>query len=147
MKSLATTLLFSALLCGQTPPTSGVVPGTPAPPVQAPPTVAAPVTPETVVAEVAGKKWTAAEVDKLFAGLPAQMQQSAHMQPARALTQILMLQHMAEEAEKAGLDKRAPWKDTLEFQRMTILYQAEINDYKDKIQISPEDQDKTYKAN
>ena len=90
---------------------------------------------------------TEAEVDKLFTGLPPQMQQSAHMQPARALTMLLMLRYLADEAEKAGIDKQAPWKDTLEFQRMTVLYQAEMNEYKDKIQISQEDQDKTYKAN
>ncbi len=150
MKSLATTLLFSALLWGQTAPPAPVVPGTPAPPVQAAPEAPAPappVTPETIVAEVGGKKMTAAEVDKLFEGLPPQMQQSVHMQPARALTTVLMLRYLAEEAEKAGLDKQPPWKDSLEFQRMTILYQAEMNDYKDKIQISPEDQDKTYKEN
>jgi peptidyl-prolyl cis-trans isomerase C len=148
MKSLATTLLFSTFLCGQTTPP--VAPGTPAPPVQAAPQEAppsAPVTPDTVVAEVGGKKLTAAEVDKLFAGLPPQMQQSARMQPEKAVTTVLMLRYMAEEAEKANLDKQAPWKDSLEFQRMTILYQAEMNDYKDKIQVSAEDQDKTYKEN
>src|ERR1700733_14049822 len=105
MKSLATTLLFSGLLCGQaTPP---VAPGTPAPPVQAPPPETpppAPVTPDTVVAEVGGKKLTAAEVDKLFAGLPPQMQQSARMQPEKAVTTVLMLRYMAEEAVKANLD-------------------------------------------
>jgi peptidyl-prolyl cis-trans isomerase C len=152
MKSLATTVLFSAFLCGQTPPPSGVAPGTLAPPVQAAPpqetpAPVAPVTPDTVVAEVGGKKMTAAEVDQIFAGLPQQFQQSARLQPDKALMQMLMFRYMAEEAEKANLDKRAPWKDTLEFQRMTVLYQAEINDYKDKIQISPEDQEKAYKEN
>src|SRR5258708_15121998 len=150
MKSLATTLLFSAFLYGQTAPPAGVAPGTPAPPVQAVPETAAPsapVTPDTVVAEVGGKKMTAAEVDKLFEGLPPQMQQSARMQPAKAVTTVFMLRYMAEEAEKAGLDKQPPWKDSLEFQRMTILYQAEMNDHKDKIQISQEDQDKSYKEN
>lgn len=150
MKSLAFSALFALVLCGQTPPPSGVAPGTPAPPQSAAPQPeaappAAPITPETVVAEADGKKLTAAEIDQLFATLPAQYQQSARMQPDRALTQLLMFKYMAAEAEKANIDKRPPWKDTLEFQRMTILYQAEINDYKDKIQISPEDQDKLYK--
>ena len=58
-----------------------------------------------------------------------------------------MFRYMADEAEKANLDKRAPWKDTIEFQRMQILSQAEVNDYKDKVQISVEDQEKEYKEN
>jgi hypothetical protein len=147
MKYLATSVLFSIFLCGQTPAPS-VAPGTPAPPVQAPPPQAAPpapITPDTVVAEMPdGKKLTAGDVDSIFAALPAQMQQAARMQPEKAVSQILMLQFLAEEAEKANLDKQAPWKDTLEYQRKLILYQAEINAYKDKIQVSREDQDKEY---
>src|SRR5579864_4643065 len=149
MKSCVFTILFSALVCGQTPPPQPVVPGTPAPPVQAAPpeTPPAPITPETVVAEVDGKKITAQEVDQIFAGLPPQFQQSARMQPDRALAQIFMLRYLAEEAEKANLDKQRPLKENLEFQRMTLLYQAEINDYKNKIAISDEDQKKLYEAN
>jgi peptidyl-prolyl cis-trans isomerase C len=150
MKYLATSLLFSVILCGQTPPPS-VAPGTPAPPVQAPPPQAAPpapITPDTVVGELPdGKKLTASDIDHLFAGLPPQMQQAARMQPERAVSQILMLRFLAEEAEKANLDKREPWKDSLEYQRMNILFQAEINDFKDKIQVTNEDQDKQYREN
>jgi peptidyl-prolyl cis-trans isomerase C len=152
MKSLAITLLFSAFLCAQTPEPP-VAPGTPAPrlPAQAPPAEAAPpappVTPETVVAEVDGKKYTAAEVDQLFATLPAQYQQSARLQPANSLTQIFLFRFMAEEAEKANLDKQSPWKDTIEFQRLTVLYQAEINHVKNTVVISDEDQQKSYKEN
>ena len=94
MKFLATSVLFSVFLCGQTPPPPTVAPGTPAPPVQAPPPEApppaAPVTPDTVVAEVGDKKLTAAEVDHLFAGLPPQIQQRARMQPDKVLTQLLI---------------------------------------------------------
>ena len=149
MKYLATALLFSVLLRGQTPPPS-VAPGTPAPTVQAAPPETpppAPVTPETVVAEVGDKKLTAAEVDQIFAGLPTQYQQNAKMNPARTLMQILMFRYLADEAEKANLDKRPDLKASLEFQRMAILYQAEINDYKDKIPVSREDQDKMYQEN
>jgi peptidyl-prolyl cis-trans isomerase C len=148
MKYLAIAILFSVFLCGQTPPS--VAPGTPAPPVQAPPQETpppAPVTPATVVAEVGDKKLTAGEVDQLFAGLPPQYQQNARMNPARTLMQILMFRYLADEAEKANLDKRPDLKATLEFQRMAILYQAEINEYKDKIPVSREDQDKMYQEN
>jgi peptidyl-prolyl cis-trans isomerase C len=150
MKFLATSILFSVFVCGQTPPPA-VAPGTPAPPIQAPPpetaAPAAPITPDTVVGEVGDKKLTAADVDKIFAGLPPQYQQQARLNPAKMLSQLLLFKYIAEEAEKANLDKRAPWKDTLEFQRMSILGQAMINDYKDKIQISAADQEKLYKEN
>ncbi|MGD0302728.1 MAG: peptidylprolyl isomerase [Bryobacteraceae bacterium] len=150
MKYLATTLLFSAFLCGQTP-TPPVAPGTPAPPVQAPPPEApppAPITPETVVAELPdGRKLTAAEVDQLLASLPPQYQQTARVQPANTLMQLLLYKYLAAEAEKANLDKRSPWKDALEFQRMLILQQAELSDFKDKIQITAEEQEKSYKEN
>jgi peptidyl-prolyl cis-trans isomerase C len=153
MKYFATCLLFSAFLCGQTPttpPPSPVAPGTPAPPAQAAlpqAAPAAPITPDTVVAEVGDKKYTASDVDKLFASLPQQLQAQARMQPDKTLMTILMIRYLAEEAEKQNIDKRPPWNSTIEFQRMQILMQAEINDYKDKIQISAEDQEKNYKEN
>jgi hypothetical protein len=96
---------------------------------------------------VGDKKYTASDVDKLFSSLPPQLQQQARMQPDRVLMQILMFRYLAEEAEKQNLDKRPPWNSTLEFQRMQVLSQAEINDYKDKIQVSTEDQEKHYKDN
>jgi peptidyl-prolyl cis-trans isomerase C len=134
MKYFATCLLFSAFLCGQTPttpPPSPVAPGTPAPPAQAAPpqaAPAAPITPDTVVAEVGDKKYTASDVDKLFASLPQQLQAQARMQPDKTLMTILMIRYLAEEAEKQNIDKRPPWNSTIEFQRMQILMQAEIND-------------------
>ncbi len=99
-----------------------------------------------MVAEVGGKKLTAAEVDKIFTELPAQYQQNARLNPSKILMQILMFHYLADEAEKANLDKRPDLKSTLDFQRMVILYQAEINDYKDKIPVSREDQDKMYQG-
>jgi len=152
MKSLATTLLFSVFLCAQAPPQAPVAPGTPAPKadIQPPPQAAPPpppVTPDTVVAEVDGKKLTAADADKIFATLPTQYQQSARVQPDKALTTIFVLRYLAEEAEKANLDKISPWKDTIEFQRLNVLYQAEINHVKNTTVVSDEDLEKTYKEN
>jgi parvulin-like peptidyl-prolyl isomerase len=100
-----------------------------------------------VVAEVEGKKLTAGDVDQILAELPSQYQQSARMNPAKTLTQLLMFRYLADEAEKANLDKRPDLKTTLEFQRMNLLYQAEINEYKDKIPVTREDQDKVYLEN
>jgi len=156
MKYIAITTLFSALLCAQTPQTTPapqaappiqVAPGTPAPPAPPAPQAAppaAPITPDTVVAEVDGKKYTAGEIDKLIASLPQQYQQSARMRPEMFLSQYFTFQHLAEEAEKANLDKQAPYKDLIALQRMQVLAQAESNEYKDHIVITTEDQEKFY---
>ncbi len=150
MKFLALSALFALVLCGQTPPPSGVAPGTPAPPQPAAPqpettAPAAPITPETVVAEADGKKLTAAEIDQLFATLPAQYQQSARLQPDRALTQLLMFNIWLRKPKRLTSTSVPRGKIPSSSSAWTILYQAEINDYKDKIQITPEDQDKLYK--
>ncbi|MBV9771204.1 MAG: hypothetical protein JOZ32_16660, partial [Bryobacterales bacterium] len=94
MKILAAAVLLTALSYGQAPapaPNSApepvkITPGTPAvkSPAEAPPqaiTPPPPVSPDTVVAEVNGKKYTASEIDKLIASLPAQYQKVVRAQP------------------------------------------------------------------
>ena len=122
MKILTIALLSLIVLFGQQP--VSVTPGTPtvqAPAVAAPP---APIAPDTVVVEVNGKKYTAAEVDKLIAMLPAQYQQAAHSQ-TQILSQVFLMQRLAEDGLKAGLDQKPPFKEQLEMQRIQILSTAE----------------------
>lgn len=147
MKSCAIAVLFSALVCGQPPQPPKVIPGTPAPaPVPVTPAPATPaVPPDAVVAEVDGKKVTAQEVDNIIASLPPQYQQAARLQPQQMLSQVFMFKYLAEEALKANLDKQSPWKDALEFQRMAVLYNAEVTYYRAKINPMPEEQEKQYK--
>ncbi len=80
MKTFVVPVLFSALAFGQAPVPPQVVPGTPAPAAPAPqaPT-APPIAPDTVVLEANGRKYTAAEIDKIIAALPPQIQQNARM--------------------------------------------------------------------
>jgi peptidyl-prolyl cis-trans isomerase C len=154
MKILAIPFLLSALLYGQAAQIQQpvkVTPGTPA--VQAPgvpPGTAAtpppPVPPDTVVAEVNGKKYTAADMDKLIAMLPPQYQSAAHSQP-QLLSQVFLMQRLAEDAEKAGLDQKAPYKDQLQMQRMQVLSTAELSDVNNTMMITEADQQKYYKDN
>ena len=149
MKTLTISCLFSALLFGQAPPPVSITPGAPA--VQAPGNAAAPappqpIPPDTVVAEVNGTKYTAAEMDKLISMLPPQYQQLAKAQP-QMLSQVFLMQRLASDAEKAGLDKKAPYKDQLEIQRMQVLSTAELSDVQNTMTISQEDQEKYYKDN
>jgi peptidyl-prolyl cis-trans isomerase C len=149
MKSFVLPVLFSALLYCQTPPAQTIAPGTPAPPVQAPQApaaAAAPIAPDTVVLESNGKKYTAAEIDKLIATLPPQVQQNARMQPT-VLGQLFVYQQLAADAEKDGIDKLEPWKSALDFQRLQILANAQLTTHSNTIQVTSEEQEAYYKKN
>ena len=148
MKSFVLPVLFSALVYCQTPPVQTIAPGTPAPPAQAPqaPAAAAPIAPDTVVLESNGRKYTAAEIDKLIATLPPQVQQNARMQPT-VLGQFFVYQHLAADAEKDGLDKLEPWKSALDFQRLQILANAQLTTHSNTIQVTADEQEAYYKKN
>jgi len=148
MKSAALAILFSGLMCAQTTPGVQASPGTPA--IGAPPNApaaaqpAAEITPDTVVMEADGKKYTKAEVDQLFAMLPAQYQTQAHAQP-QFLTQLLMLQKLTDDAVKEGIEKRSPYKEQLELQRLQILGNAELTIHGNSFPMTETDQEKYYK--
>lgn len=143
MKTLAIScFLFSALLYGQAHDPVKATPGAPvlSPPGFKPP---APLPPDTVVLEVNGKKYTAAEVDKLIEMLPPQYQQAAHAQP-RLLSQVFMMQRLADDAQKAGLDQKSPYKEQLEISRMQMLSTAELSDVNNTMNVSEADEQKYY---
>jgi peptidyl-prolyl cis-trans isomerase C len=147
MKVAVMPVLCCAWAFAQTPPVPKTLPGTPAPAAQtAPDSSAAPITPDTVVLEVNGKKFTASEIDKLIAGLPPQIQQNARMQP-QMLSQFFVYKRLAEDAEKDGLDKQDPWKQALEFQRMQTLANAQLTTHSNTIQVTTEEQQEYYKKN
>jgi peptidyl-prolyl cis-trans isomerase C len=145
MKILAIPFLFSVLLYGQAP--VSVTPG--APVVNGPPEAATPppaISPDTVVATVNGKKYTKADLDRLITMLPTQYQQAARSRP-ELLGQVFLMQRLAEDAEKAGLDQKAPFKDQLEMQRIQVLSTAELSEVNNNMQISEDDQKKYYQDN
>ena len=153
MKFSVFAILALAPLCAQQPsPVVQVAPGTPAvkPPQasDAPAVPAADIKPDTVVIEAAnGKKYTAAEVEHLMLLLPPQYQQQARSQPeaaAKILTQVLFLQGLAEQAEKEGIDQRAPYKEQIEAFRTQTLAQAEMMLHHN-VPVGGEEQEKYYK--
>lgn len=148
MKSIALTALFIASLCAQPPQPPKVTPGTPAPLAPATPTPApaGKVSPDTVVVEIDGKKYTAAEIDKVIAGLPPQYQQAAHANP-QALTTIFVMKRLADDAEKAGLDKQSPYKEALEFDRIQILMRAQTTIHQNMIPVDRATLEKFYQDN
>ncbi|HEY6390937.1 MAG TPA: peptidylprolyl isomerase [Bryobacteraceae bacterium] len=148
MKFFVIPALSAALLSGQPPQPPKIAPGTPAQIVPAPPPApAAPaIAPDSIVLESAGKKYTAAEVDKLIEALPTQYRQAAKTDP-KVMSQVFWITRLVEEAEKAGLDKKSPYKEQLEYNRMQLLAQAHLYVYGNNINVTPEDQEQYYKAN
>jgi peptidyl-prolyl cis-trans isomerase C len=147
MKSLALTALFIASLCGQVQPPPKLTPGTPAPAVQTPPAAqSASISPDTVVVEVAGKKYTKADVDSMIAALPLPYQQAVRSNPQQ-LSQIFAMKQLADDAQKSGLDKQSPLKESLEFNRLNILAQAQLTSYQNMIPVDKATLEKYYQEN
>jgi hypothetical protein len=149
MKLFVMLALSAALVCGQPPQPPKIAPGTPAQIVPAPqpaPAAPAPISPDSIVLEANGKKYTAAEVDKLIEALPPQYHQAAKSDP-KVMSQVFWIKRLVEEAEKAGLDKKSPYKEQLEYNRMQLLAQAHLFVYGSSIVVTSEDQEKYYKAN
>jgi peptidyl-prolyl cis-trans isomerase C len=152
MKTLAITFLAAALLRGQAQEPVTVTPGTPsvkalaAPPQEAPPTPPPPVSPDTIVAEVNGKKITAAEMDKVIGSFPPNNQQTLRSRP-QLLSQVFLMQRLSEDAEKAGIDKKSPFKEQLDAYRLQVLATAEMTNVSNTLVITEEDERKYYKDN
>ncbi|HZU25399.1 MAG TPA: peptidylprolyl isomerase [Bryobacteraceae bacterium] len=130
------------------PGTMQTSPGTAAPGAEQKPTTGptTPVSPDTVVAKVGGKDYTAAEIDKMLSDFPPQVQQAIARQP-QLLSNFFMFRTLAQQAEFQNLDKEPRYRQELAYQRMTVLAQAEINHYRESIQIKPEDEKAYYEQN
>ncbi len=146
MKILAIPFLLSALLYGQAQQPVKVTPGNPAVQAPAQATPPPPLAPDTVVAEVNGKKYTAGDLDKLITMLPPQYQAAARSRPD-LLGQVFLMQKLADDAVKAGLDQKDPFKDQLEMTRIQVLSTAELSDVNNSMQITEAEQEKYYKDN
>ena len=152
MRILAITLLFTALVFGQAQEPVKVTPGTPAVkgpaepaehPAAAPPQ---PISPDTVVAEVNGKKMTAAELDKILGSLAPAELQAVRTRPT-LLSNVLLIQRLAEDAQKAGLDQKSPYKQELESYRLRFLAQAQMNETNNTMKMTEDEEHKYYNDN
>ncbi len=153
MKILSIALLATALLRGQAQEPVKIAPGTPAvkgpaepaqlaPPATPPP----PVSPDTVVVEVDGKKITAAEMDKIIATFPTANQQTLRSRP-QLLGQVFLMQRLAEDAQKAGLDKQSPYKEQIYGYELQVLSTAELSAVNNNMPVPQDEQQKYYKEN
>jgi peptidyl-prolyl cis-trans isomerase C len=95
---------------------------------------------------VDGKQYTAGEVDALLKLFPPQYQRQVRGDLARALSFALTMKFMAAEAEKNHLQDQSPLKETLEYQKLNALMQAEVNQIRNvEIVVLPADEEKYYK--
>ena len=115
-----------------------------APPPSAP---AASLPPDTLVATLEGRKLTFGYFERLLRTLPPQAQQAFQRDRKALLQQIALMMRLSNEAEKAQLDQKSPYKEQLEIGRMNILAQADINEKFNTFRVAAEDQQKHYDAN
>jgi hypothetical protein len=152
MKILLYFLAVAGLVFAQDQEPAKVTPGTPAvkgpaevvqAPAASPP---APVAPDAVVIEVAGKKYTAAEVDQIIATLPPNNQAALHTQPG-FLSQVFLFRRLMDDAIKNGIDQQTPYKQQLDASRMTFLAQTEMNYVNNSTKVTEDEERKYYNDN
>jgi parvulin-like peptidyl-prolyl isomerase len=102
---------------------------------------------DTVVAVLNGRKFTAAEVRRLVNGAPAAVKLAFERDPKQFLREHAFYMMLVEYAEKNKLDQKSPYRDTLEFYRLTVLTNAALNYKMDSIDVSLEEQQRYYQNN
>jgi peptidyl-prolyl cis-trans isomerase C len=112
-----------------------------------PPKKSAEIAPDAVVAVVNGSKLTADEVKKMIETTPPQVQQAFGTDPQKFMREYAWYMLMQKLAEKAGLDKQSPYKERLEFQRMTTLVQAMYDGAARDVVVTRDEEKAHYDAN
>lgn len=103
----------------------------------------APLTPETVVAHIGDRALTAGELMTVLQLSPPEMRKR-YTDGKAFLEQLGYVQKLAGLAEKAHLDQQSPAKETLEYQRMYTMANAELQAALDAIPVSGDEQKKYY---
>src|SRR4051794_35118682 len=83
--------------------------------------------PDTVVATFGnGQKLTVGELNSFVNSMPPQMQQTALRDRKAFVQQFALMHRLAEMAEQAKLDQRSPTRESLAFNRMYLMMNAEL---------------------
>ncbi len=105
-----------------------------------------PVAPDTVVAKVGGKPYTAKEMDVYLKLLPAQGRAALKKDPVAGLTQLFLIYQLSEEAKKRKLDQESPHKESLEMMTREGLANAVVDQERNTLNPSPAEQEAFYKS-
>jgi len=109
--------------------------------------VAQEVPDETVVATLNGQKFTAGQIKAMVRAAPKAVQTYFQQNPKQFLTEHAYYLELLKYADANGLDKKSPYREALEFQRMFILTNAALNAKLTSIEIRPEEQQTYYESN
>jgi len=101
--------------------------------------------PQKVVATVAGRDVTAADVQKMFSAFSGQDMQAFQQNPQSVLSQYFLILHLAEEAEKAKLLEKSPYKEQFETFKIKLLGNARVNEENNSFSVTPEMIESYYK--
>jgi peptidyl-prolyl cis-trans isomerase C len=147
---LSLVFLFTGMVWAQSP----VTPGTPSPtqatpsPAPAQPSLPPDLPAGTVVATFGnGQKLTAGELKSFLSAMPPQMQQNALRDRKAFVQQFALMHRLAELAEQAKLDQRSPTKESLAFNRMYLLMNAQLHEVLTAIEVPPADAQAFYDKN
>ena len=114
----------------------------------APPATLPDLPDETVIAVFDdGGKLTAGEFKNIYAVLPPNLQQGAIRDRKAFLEQWGLFRKLADVAEKKKLDQASPTREALEYNRLTLLTQAAVNDQITNTVPEPEAVVKYYETN
>ena len=118
----------------------------------APPPAATPTMPDlpddSVVAIFGdGTKFTMGDFRRIYEALPPVNQQMALRNREQWLHQWELFRKLTKMAEDAKLDQQSPYKETLAYQRMTVLATAQINATMNLIVVEPGEIVKYYDSN
>jgi peptidyl-prolyl cis-trans isomerase C len=113
-------------------------------PKAAPAPAAKELPPDTVIATFGkGETLTIGELKSFFSVMPPQMQQTALRDRKAFVQQFALMHRLAEMAEAAKLDQRSPVKESLAFNRMYLMMNAQLENALSSIQI-PRDETQAY---
>jgi peptidyl-prolyl cis-trans isomerase C len=117
-------------------------------PTPGPQSATATQSPDTVIATFGnGERLTIGELKSFIEAMPPQMQQNA-MRDRKAFVQQFALMHrLAEMAEAAKLDQRSPTKESLAFNRMYLMMNAQLHEAMNGINIAPAEAQALYDKN
>ena len=113
----------------------------------APPTM--PDLPDDAVVAIFGDgtKFTMGNFRRIYEALPPANQQMALRNREQWLHQWELFRKLTKMAEEAKLDEESPYKETLTYQRMSVLATAQINATMNKVVVEPDEIVKYYDSN
>jgi peptidyl-prolyl cis-trans isomerase C len=109
-------------------------------------TLPMPISPETVVATVSGKPYTAKQIDEYQKLLPPQGRAAMKQNPEAGLTQLFLIIQLSDEAKKRKLDEESPNKESLELFSREILATGYVTEERNTMTVSPAEQETYYKG-